>query len=66
MANEDLIQGAIAAVNNGQSMRKASKQWGVPFSTLRHRLVNHTQPKGQYEAKVMQKLSPHQESHLVN
>lgn len=66
MANEDLIQGAIAAVNDGQSLRKASEQWGVPFSTLRHRLVNHTQPKGQYEAKVMQKLSPHQESHLVN
>jgi len=34
MAKEDVIQGAITAVNNGQSLRKASEEWGVPYATL--------------------------------
>ena len=66
MAKEDAIQGAITAVNNGQSLRKACEEWGVPYATLWGRIKAYSQPKGQYEAKVMQKLSPHQESHLVN
>jgi hypothetical protein len=66
MAPEDNIQRAIQAVRGGQSIRKASEAWGVPFSTLRDRVVANTQPKGQYEAQVMQKLSPDQEKHLAN
>ncbi len=66
MTPENLIQFAIQAVNNGQSIRKASQMWGVPFSTLRDRVVAHTQPKGQYEARVIQKLSTDQEKHLAD
>ena len=66
MTKENAIQGAITDVNDGQSIRKASEDWDVPYATLWGRIKGHSQPKGQYEAKVMQKLSPHQESHLVN
>ena len=66
MASEDIIQLAIQAVRAGQSIRKASQMWGVPFSTLRNRIALNTQPKGQYEAQVMQKLSPDQEKHLAD
>ncbi len=65
MTPENAIQSAIEAVNNGQSIRKANEAFKVPFSTLRDRVVDHTRPKGQYEAEVMQKLSPDQEKHLV-
>ena len=65
MTPENLIQFAIQAVNNGQSIRKASQMWGVPFSTLRDRVVGHAQPKGQFEAQSMQKLSSFQEKHLA-
>ncbi|EAQ88883.1 hypothetical protein CHGG_05502 [Chaetomium globosum CBS 148.51] len=66
MASEDNIQQAIQAVRDGQSIRKASEAWGVSFSTLRDRVVANAQPKGQYEAQVMQKLSPDQEKHLAD
>ena len=66
MASEDIIQLAIQAVRAGQSIRKASQTWGVPFSTLRDRVVVNAQPKGQYKAQVLQKLSPDQERHLAD
>ena len=66
MTPETLIQVAIQAVNSGQSIRKASQMWGVPFSTLRDRVVGHAQPKGQFEAQSMQKLSPYHEKHLAD
>ena len=66
MAPEENIQRAIQAVRGGQSIRKASEAWGVPFSTLRDRVNANAQPKGQYKAHVMQKLSPHQEKHLAD
>ncbi len=65
MTPENAIQSALEAVNNGQSIRKAGEAFDVPFSTLRHRVVSRAQPKGQYEAEVMQKLSPEQEKHLA-
>ena len=50
MVSEDIMQLVIQAVKSGQSIRKASRVWGVPFTTLRDRVVANAQPKGQYEA----------------
>ena len=60
---EDDIQQALQSVANGQSLRKAALEWGVPRSTLQHRLQG-TQPWESAFAQ-RQRLSPSQESHLV-
>ena len=35
---EDDITQAIRDVANGKSLRLASREWGVPYPTLRHRI----------------------------
>ena len=54
---------AIEAVSNGQSIRKASLEWGIPKTTLRARLLG--QQPHQQAAEHLQKLSPTQEDHLA-
>ncbi|KAM9874815.1 transposase [Verticillium dahliae] len=60
---EDGINQALEAVLNGQSLRKASAEWGIPRSTLRCR-IQGTQPRD-IAFSSQQKLSPTQEKHLV-
>jgi DDE superfamily endonuclease/helix-turn-helix, Psq domain/Tc5 transposase DNA-binding domain len=59
---EDLSQ-ALIAVTNGQSMRKAAIQWGVPRTTLYNRLHGHESRKEAYSG--LQRLSPAQEERLT-
>ncbi|EAQ85728.1 hypothetical protein CHGG_06981 [Chaetomium globosum CBS 148.51] len=47
------------------SVRKAAEEWGVPPSTIQSRIKKGVRPKGEYEATVLQKLSPTQEKHLA-
>jgi hypothetical protein len=59
---QDLVA-AINDVRNGKSLRQASREWGVPSSTLSDRIrgrENHTQA-----SESQQKLSPSQEEHLT-
>ncbi|CCF46217.1 hypothetical protein CH063_15040 [Colletotrichum higginsianum] len=35
---ENEVNQALEAISNGQSVRKAAQQYGVPRSTLQHRL----------------------------
>lgn len=35
----EALNHAINAVQNGTSLRKASKDWGVPYSTIQSRLL---------------------------
>lgn len=63
---EEDLQQAITAVRNGSlSVRKAAEEWGVPASTIQSRIKKGVRPKGEYEATVLQKLSPTQEKHLA-
>ena len=61
---EDDLKEAINAIQNGVSIRQASKDWGVPKTTLQDR-IKGAQPKGLYESQVQQKLSVEQEKHLA-
>lgn len=61
---EDEVNQALESIANGQSLRLASAQWGIPRSTLRHR-IQGTQPRST-AASSRQKLSPVQERHLVD
>jgi hypothetical protein len=54
---------AVIAVTNGQSVKKAALHWGIPRSTLRHRLQG-TEPREEAFAG-QQRLSPVQERHLT-
>jgi transposase-like protein len=59
---QDLVA-AINDVRNGKSLRQASREWGVPSSTLSDRIrgrENYTQA-----SESQQKLSPSQEEHLT-
>ena len=58
---QDLLT-ALNNVRNGKSLKLASREWGVPFSTLRDRnqgSENHT-----FAAESQQRLSKIQEKHL--
>ena len=53
---------ALGEVRNEKSLRLASREWGIPFSTLRHRIQgkeNHS-----IAAESQQRLSKVQEDHL--
>lgn len=62
--SEEDLQGALEAIKNGQSIRKAGKQFNIPEATLRGRL------KGAVPARQIaadrQLLSPAQERWLVH
>ncbi|EAQ88443.1 hypothetical protein CHGG_05062 [Chaetomium globosum CBS 148.51] len=63
---EENLQKAISAIRNGSmSVRKAAEEWGVPPSTIQSRIKKGVRPKGEYEATVLQQLSPTQEKHLA-
>lgn len=61
--NETELNQALEAITNGQSIRKASIEWGIPRATLYNR-IRGTQPRN-IASSSQQKLSPTQESHLV-
>jgi DDE superfamily endonuclease/Tc5 transposase DNA-binding domain/helix-turn-helix, Psq domain len=54
---------AILDVTNGQSIRKAALHWGVPRTTLRHRLQGSESRKEAFTS--FQRLSPAQEKSLT-
>jgi DDE superfamily endonuclease/Tc5 transposase-like DNA-binding protein/Psq-like protein len=54
---------AILDVTNGQSIRKAALHWGVPRTTLRHRLYGSESRKEAFAS--YQRLSPDQEKSLT-
>ena len=60
---ENNLQQALEAVTNGQSLRRASLQWGVPKSTLLSRRQGHEPRREAFASQ--QRLSPVQESHLT-
>jgi hypothetical protein len=60
------MQAAITACSGGASIRSVATDHDIPFSTLRCRVNRGSQPKGQYEAECMQKLSKYQEDHLAS
>jgi lambda repressor-like predicted transcriptional regulator len=60
---EESMQQALFAVRNGLSSTKASKEYGIPHSTLRNRLSGAV-PKKQDNID-RQALSDVQESHLA-
>ena len=41
-SDEDMIS-ALAAIKNGTSYRKASKEYNIPISTLSNKMTGHTQ-----------------------
>jgi len=59
----DLAQ-AMEAVANGQSLRKAALQWGIPRATLQGRICGSE--SHQQAAANQQRLSPVQEHHLTS
>lgn len=61
--SEEDVDSAVAAVTMGQSVRKASIDWGVPRATLQHRIAG-TQPRSTAFSH-MQRLSKVQEDHLT-
>lgn len=60
---EEDVEQAIEAIVNGQSLRKASLEWGVPRTTLSDRLTGTKPWKQAFSG--LQKLSPSQEDHLA-
>jgi hypothetical protein len=54
---------AILSVTNGQSIRKAALNWGVPRATLHQRIHGRESRKEAFTG--MQRLSPTQEKHLT-
>lgn len=55
---------ALEAIANGDSQRRASRECGVPRSTLKDRLNSHV--SRQEAAAPLQKLSPVQEQRLTS
>ena len=55
---------ALNDIKNGKSLRQASREWGVPLSTLQNR--NNGSEHHIIAAQNQQKLSPNQEDHLSN
>ncbi|KDN69482.1 putative transposase [Colletotrichum sublineola] len=60
---ENEVDQALADINNGVSTRVASRRWGVPRSTLRHRMAGVQQRSAAFED--FQRLSATQEAHLA-
>ncbi|KAF4474422.1 hypothetical protein CGGC5_v016974 [Colletotrichum fructicola Nara gc5] len=60
---ESHIAQALEAIANGQSIRKASAEFGIPNSTLQNRLRG-IQSRGLAYSNL-QRLSPTQEKHLA-
>ena len=58
---QDLLA-ALSDVRNGKSLKLASREWGVPFSTLRDR--NQGSESHTFTAESQQRLSKIQEEHL--
>ena len=59
---QDLLA-ALADVRNGKPLRQASREWGVPFSTLRDN--NEGSESHAVAAESQQRLSKIQEEHLT-
>ena len=60
---EDEVNQALDSIANGKSTRQASKEYGIPRSTLQDRLQG-SQSRATV-ASSQQKLSQTQENHLV-
>jgi 4-hydroxybenzoate polyprenyltransferase len=58
------LQGAIASVLNGNSIKKSAQQWGVPYATLCGRLTGST--SNTKAKKHFQRLTCEQESNLAS
>jgi hypothetical protein len=58
---QDLLA-ALSDVKNGKSLRLASREWGIPLTTLRSR--NQGQENHTLAAESQQRLSKIQEEHL--
>ena len=58
---QDLLA-ALSDVRNGKSLRLASREWGVPFTTLQNR--NQGSESYALAAESKQRLSKTQEEHL--
>jgi hypothetical protein len=61
-SEQDLLA-ALSDIRNGKSLRLASREWGVPFSTLRNRIQGSESHA--IAAESQQKLSKSQEDHLT-
>jgi len=61
---EQDLRAALSDIRNGKSLRQASREWGVPSSTLSSR--NRGQESHTIAAESQQRLSPSQEEHLSN
>ena len=60
---EEDILSALEAIQNGQSLRKAALEWGIPRTTLQNRF-HGTQPRDTAFSQY-QRLSPTQEKDLA-
>jgi 4-hydroxybenzoate polyprenyltransferase len=58
---QDLLA-ALDDVRNGKSLRLASREWGIPLSTLQNR--NDSSESHTFAAESQQRLSKVQEDHL--
>ncbi|KAL1838324.1 hypothetical protein VTK73DRAFT_4356 [Phialemonium thermophilum] len=61
---ESQVSEAISAIKAGQSIRSASQQWGIPFTTLYRRY--HGSTTRRLANEPCQRLSIDQERHLAN
>jgi hypothetical protein len=60
---QDLLK-ALNDVKNGKSLKLASREWGIPYTTLQNR--NHGRTTHSVAAESQQRLSKAQEEHLSN
>jgi hypothetical protein len=61
-AKSDLLA-ALHDIQNGKSLRLASREWGIPLTTLYNR--NHSSSSHTFAAEIQQRLSKLQEEHLT-
>ena len=62
--SEQDLCAALNDVRNGKSLKLASREWGIPYTTLQNR--NQGQKSHTLAAENQQRLSPNQEEHLSN
>jgi hypothetical protein len=62
--SEQDLCAALNDVKNGKSLKLASREWGIPYTTLQNR--NQGQESYTLAAENQQRLSPSQEEHLSN